>query len=61
MSAAYAILMSSLILLYACFLWYTETKKEEKHRLYQIERLKIETIILEYQINELAKLMGDNK
>ena len=36
-------------------------KKEEKHRLYQIERLKIETIILEYQINELAKLMGDDK
>lgn len=61
MTAAIAIIITSICLLYACLLWYIFLKKEEKQRKYQIERLKVEMIITNYQIKELERLTSINE
>lgn len=62
MTAAIALIIASVCLLYACLLWYLFQKKQEEERKYQLERLKVEVIITDYQIKELEylSLLNDN-
>lgn len=60
MSGLIAIGLSMLLLDYALIYKIILSRKEEKHRRYQIERAKVEMIIAQYQTQQFAEMLFDN-